>query len=1157
MSALKKRSFFCLTVSIVLLLSVFICAYASDEDAPFGIVNVSTVNMRESDSMNSGIVMSVGQNEKVSVLCESNGFYKVKYNNKTGYILCEYISLDETLIGKKAYAAIGSLNIRTGPSTDNDIICIMDKNEEMTVLGISGTYYRVSCGKTEGYVSMQFVSLPENEEYGIFGKNTVCMITVNSVNLRESPSLSSNVIAKLTKQDRLSVISCSDGFYKVKVNGKTGYVASEYLIKADDSVSSSGSKSTVPSPTPRKTATPSLQKLNKSGTVNVDSLNVRERPDASSEIIDKLIRGTEVSIVAETNGFYQINHDHHTGYVAKQYISISDQDVRKSATASPSQKDTPLNKNGRTNVSDLNMRVGPSSDTGIIMKFSSGTEVDIIGENNGFYKIKYNGKTGYVSKAYVNIIEKTSVTSAPAKKTETVKETKKSGKVTSQTLNVRSEPSTESAIITVLSSGTALSITGETDSYYRITVNSRTGYVSRQYVTVITATQTPSAKAENTGVKVTTVKKSGSVISETLNVRKEASTSSAVLTVLREGTAVSINGETDEFYRIDIQGKTGYVAKQYVKIGSTSSGEAKASASADKINSLNAKGTVSSSTLNMRAAADKSSDIILVLNHGAALNVTGETKDFYRVSYNGKTGFVSKQYLNINNSKAGEKATASPRATETKPTEAFTSITANGTVNTDGLNMRKEASTSSDSLLKLQKGTTVSISAQSKSFYKIKYNGMTGYVAKQYVNIVKSTATPKSDKKTATPSPKKTETAAIEKFETYTATGKTNTSGLNLRKEASTSSKSLAVLNSGTYLNVIAQSRNFYKVKVDSITGYIAKQYVSIVKETPKPTAKSAVQAGKFDNVKTISELGAAPGYLSSGNSGEDVEKLQQALKIKGYYEGQVNGKFGSETKQALIAYQKAAGLDQTGKADYKTILKLFGKVSVTSVADDPKMNGITKISQISVPATSKKGDSGKNVLALQQALKIKGYYKAPINSVYDSVTTEAVKAYQKAKGITADGEAGFSTIKAIFGENAANYTYVTESLDWFKNGDNTIPKGAILTVKDVNTGKTFKVKRWSGANHADVEPLTASDTAVMKSLYGSWSWSRRAILVLYKGHVYAASMNGMPHGTSTINNNNFNGHFCIHFTGSKTHASKKVDPDHQAAIRRALKAKW
>ena len=224
----------------------------------------------------------------------------------------------------------------------------------------------------------------------------------------------------------------------------------------------------------------------------------------------------------------------------------------------------------------------------------------------------------------------------------------------------------------------------------------------------------------------------------------------------------------------------------------------------------------------------------------------------------------------------------------------------------------------------------------------------------------------------------------------------------------------------------------------------------------------------------------------------------------------------------------------------------------------DPAMNGIKKISQISVPATSKKGDTGAKVKALQQALKLKKYYKATVNSTFDDATVKAVTAFQKAKKLKQTGNADFATIEKLFGKKAADFKYKTETLDWFKGGDKAIPRGATFTVKDVKTGKTFKCKRLYGANHMDTEPLNAEATAVIKKLYGgSWSWNRRAVLVMYNGHVYAGSMNGMPHGNCSIKNNNFDGHFCIHFTNSMTHESKKVDPAHQKAVKQALKAKW
>lgn len=94
--------------------------------------------------------------------------------------------------------------------------------------------------------------------------------------------------------------------------------------------------------------------------------------------------------------------------------------------------------------------------------------------------------------------------------------------------------------------------------------------------------------------------------------------------------------------------------------------------------------------------------------------------------------------------------------------------------------------------------------------------------------------------------------------------------------------------------------------------------------------------------------------------------------------------------------------------------------------------------------------------------------------------------------------------------------------------------------VIDFETGMSFLVQRRAGRNHADVQPLTAEDSAVMKTIYGGkWSWRRRAIIVEIGGHRLAASMNGMPHGAGAIANNDFAGHFCIHFRESKTHANE------------------
>jgi peptidoglycan hydrolase-like protein with peptidoglycan-binding domain len=391
-------------------------------------------------------------------------------------------------------------------------------------------------------------------------------------------------------------------------------------------------------------------------------------------------------------------------------------------------------------------------------------------------------------------------------------------------------------------------------------------------------------------------------------------------------------------------------------------------------------------------------------------------------------------------------------------------------------------------------------------------------------------------------------------------TGTINTDKVFFRMKANTSCGYHAVLKKGEKVAVLEVKGDFYKARFDSQEGYIMSKFVDLPSSSLKKLKNSAENESKskYAKTKSISALGSAPSNVKYGDSGEDVEKLQRALQLKKCYTGVVDGKFGNMTRDALKTYQKNNGLSVTGKTNYETIKKLFGKVSETSAKDDPKMKGISSIGQIQVPNTSRKNNSGKHVTALQQALKLKGYYKYQIDGKYGDQTEQAVKDFQKRSGLHVDGTAGNATIKKLFGKNAANYTIKTENLDWFKGGSSKIPKGGIFSVKDIGSGKVFTAKRWSGYNHLDAEPVNAKQTAIFKeAVGGSWTWDRRPVLVKYNGHVYAASINCMPHEDNTVKGNNFEGHFCIHFSNSKTHGTNRHDEGHQNAVRRALNYSW
>ena len=68
----------------------------------------------------------------------------------------------------------------------------------------------------------------------------------------------------------------------------------------------------------------------------------------------------------------------------------------------------------------------------------------------------------------------------------------------------------------------------------------------------------------------------------------------------------------------------------------------------------------------------------------------------------------------------------------------------------------------------------------------------------------------------------------------------------------------------------------------------------------------------------------------------------------------------------------------------------------------------------LTVLATSRRGSSGSEVRKIQEKLKRWGYYSGSVDGIYGSGTESAVKKFQKANGLKADGIAGKATLNAM-----------------------------------------------------------------------------------------------------------------------------------------------
>ena len=365
----------------------------------------------------------------------------------------------------------------------------------------------------------------------------------------------------------------------------------------------------------------------------------------------------------------------------------------------------------------------------------------------------------------------------------------------------------------------------------------------------------------------------------------------------------------------------------------------------------------------------------------------------------------------------------------------------------------------------------------------------------------------------------------------------------SLRKGATGS----AVKNLQTKLKKLG----FYNASIDGDYGDTTVAAVKAFQKKYNLTADGVAGSEtlkKLDSAYKNADSDKDDDSLRKGATGSAVKNLQTKLKKLGFYNASIDGDYGDTTVAAVKAFQKKYNLTADGVAGSETLKKLdtaYKNADSNTSTDDDSL---------------RKGATGTAVKTLQTNLKKLGFYTAYVDGSFGSTTESAVKAFQKKYGLTADGVAGSATLKKIESAvaSASSGKITTEQLDWFNGGKNVIPNGAVFQIKDVSTGLIFSARRQSGGNHMDAEPLTAEDTAILKKINGgTFSWRRRAVLVKYNGHVYAASIYSEPHGTNTILDNNFDGQFCLHFYGSKTHGTDRVDADHQKCVEQAMKATW
>ncbi|WP_456061849.1 SH3 domain-containing protein [Bacillus massiliglaciei] len=167
-----------------------------------------------------------------------------------------------------------SLNVRSNASTTGTIIGKLSNDEKVIVYSESNGWSQIQINGKKGYVSSNYLT---SKTTSATTKTKYVNVSTGSLNMRKSGSTSAAIVANLKKGTAVTVYSESNGWAKVKANGKDGYVSTKYL-----SASKSGSKATQASVAkPAATAKTTTKYVN----VSSGSLNMRKSGSTSAAIV--------------------------------------------------------------------------------------------------------------------------------------------------------------------------------------------------------------------------------------------------------------------------------------------------------------------------------------------------------------------------------------------------------------------------------------------------------------------------------------------------------------------------------------------------------------------------------------------------------------------------------------------------------------------------------------------------------------------------------------------------------------------------------------------------------------------------------------------------------------------------------------------------------
>ena len=145
---------------------------------------------------------------------------------------------------------------------------------------------------------------------------------------------------------------------------------------------------------------------------------------------------------------------------------------------------------------------------------------------------------------------------------------------------------------------------------------------------------------------------------------------------------------------------------------------------------------------------------------------------------------------------------------------------------------------------------------------------------------------------------------------------------------------------------------------------------------------------------------------LSLGDSGYAVKQMQDMLLSLGYYGGELTGLYGKETFEAVRAFQRANGYDADG----------VWHIAYSVLAHNSLVKSAEEANSAAAYVVLTNGYTGYEVVSMENALYSLGYFSGKADEVFDDKTEFALKLFQEANQLEADGRYGSDTRAVLLG---------------------------------------------------------------------------------------------------------------------------------------------